>query len=733
MASGGLASRWVSLVYFGVAVVVVIAVILAAYLTGSRTPERQAKRWGLVQLQAIRQARDHIRQQIAYLEQGIRVLSTSPTLSANPIDESAAEREVQRAFSALEIEGLHVQRFGSAGTLMLEFRPQLFASESRYRGEPADLDEIMAWTSDPQNRGRVLATLERLGGESASDTRLMARYVIGIWSAPVREEKPSPSGFLLVRFPVKEFLASRMLAAQLVPETYSFVIESARTLGDTTLPASVLWHFRNPRWADDYLSDTDPFVTAITGQMRFDQDELYAIVDVPQADGAMRREIVSMLPMMFGDRRWIFGLGTPYGEAVMSTREQQSLLLLMGGLTVALLLAGVVLMRYQRARMEWEAMIERRAQLERMGHNYQELFAENPTAMIVLRPDGSIVDCNLSAEVLLASSTLNAKGRRLHEFFEGDGIDDLWEKLTNLSLLPATDARVVRRVDHRSTLIEAWGRRIGEQLVLMVQDVERRRDFDRQMARLRRMDSVGSLASTLAHDFNNLLGQVQILVSNLRSDLAADSPLHEDLSAIEDKIDDASRLVGDLLSFRENVLSDVPIDPEPILQEFVHQQRRILPERVRLLADIRADLPSIWLSPTSLRRLLDNLVRNAVDAMPEGGTVTLRARGQWIDPREATDQLRADLYCVIEVADTGVGMSQEILDAIFEPYFTTKKDGQGTGLGLWTIYKIIRRVRGAVHVHSKPGEGTRFTLYLSHSRPTEDIDTPGLEMARPNR
>ena len=733
MTTSGVGSHWINRIYLAMAGMAIASILLAAWWFGSRSPERQAKRWGQVQLQALRQSRDRILDRFTSLDQRIRVLAESPQIITPSNDLVQVGDEINRILAGQDVEGLHIQRYSADGRLLFEIKPSLLSSDTRFRHSPDELEDLLEWGANEQNRGKTLPGLERTGPDPSSDTRLIARDVASVWTRPSSPDGLKTAGILIVRFPVKDFLGANLIAAHLTPESYTFVLEQDRQDGWAASPVSVVWHFKNPRWADVYLSDTEPFVRAIIQEIPTSESEGYVIINVPQSDGELQREIVSTLPLNFGDRRWLVGLSTPYNDAVLSTRGQQTFTLVLSGLTLAVLGAGLVLLNYQRTQLRFEAISEQRAQIEDIQHNYRELFAENPTAMFILRDDGSVIDCNHSAERLIGLSASESLGQKITDIFQEDSVAKIWDRLNTAGQLSSMDARLVRKVDGKSTLIESWGRRIGESLILMVQDVEQRRDLERQIARLRRMDSVGSLASTLAHDFNNILGQVQILVSNLRSDLPEESPLHGDLATIEDKIDDAALLVGNLLSFRQNIVSDEPVHPEPILREFAQQQRKLLPERIELFEDIRADLPSIWLTPTSLRRLLDNLVVNACDAMPNGGTLTIRARGKWVEAHEATDQLHPDYYCMIEIADTGVGMSAEMLDTIFEPFFSTKTEGKGTGLGLWTIYKIIRRIRGAIHVHSEPGKGTRFTLYLARTKPTEDIDTPGLEMARPNK
>jgi len=280
--------------------------------------------------------------------------------------------------------------------------------------------------------------------------------------------------------------------------------------------------------------------------------------------------------------------------------------------------------------------------------------------------------------------------------------------------------KLKRAVDGAQLTLEVWGRRIGDRFIVMANDVGAKRDFEQQVARLRRMDSMGSLVSTLSHDFNNLLGQIQILVSNIRTDLPADSETVIDLNTIENKVEDASQIVTDLLAFKENVLSPEPVWLEPVLREFVTDRRKLLPENVELSFEIRGELPSVWMTPHALRRVLDNLCRNAVEVMPNGGKLTLKCGRRTLVKPEGDERLDPGEYAVIELGDTGPGMSEAVLERLFQPFFTTKPGGRGTGVGLWTVYKIVRQVAGGITVHSQLGKGTRFELFLPHDPPGPD-------------
>jgi two-component system cell cycle sensor histidine kinase/response regulator CckA len=230
---------------------------------------------------------------------------------------------------------------------------------------------------------------------------------------------------------------------------------------------------------------------------------------------------------------------------------------------------------------------------------------------------------------------------------------------------------------------------------------------------------MGALAASIAHDFNNVLGKVQILVSHARSETESDpdSPLYSDLSQIEDHVDDASRLVSNLLSLKESVIANSATRHVETLRQVASGVKRIVPANVAYDYSIADDLPDVWLTDIALKRIVDNLVKNSLDAMPYGGKLTVTAERRNVETQAGHDALPADEYLVLDVRDTGVGMSPEVLENVFEPFYSTKKEGRGSGLGLWTVYKIVRQAGGYVNVKSKPERGTEISCYLRRSPP----------------
>lgn len=239
------------------------------------------------------------------------------------------------------------------------------------------------------------------------------------------------------------------------------------------------------------------------------------------------------------------------------------------------------------------------------------------------------------------------------------------------------------------------------------------------------MQAIGQLAGGVAHDFNNLLtaisGHCDLLL--LRHD--AGDPDYGDLIQIHQNANRAASLVGQLLAFsrKQNLMPEI-IDLRDALADLTHLLNRLVGEKVSLTLTQDAGLRSIRADKRQLEQVIMNLVVNARDAMPEGGDIRIETGN--VTLREPLVRDRATLppgaYVSIRVIDAGCGIAPEKLTKIFEPFYTTKRPGEGTGLGLSTAYGIVKQTGGYIFVDSVPGEGTTFTLYFpAHDRPAAEL------------
>jgi PAS domain S-box-containing protein len=703
-------TRRLILVYLLVAVTAAGSVVGLAWWVGQRIPAVEANRLANIQLRLLRRAKEHVenfredleyRAQVLVHRDGIRGLSRQLTAEIH--------EDLTQGLFGFDLDVIQIRRYDPTGEELWE---RAAPGQRVPRLSDGERAELFAWARLRDNANTTWVDLHE---SPVGHGRWLMRAVAPVWSSD--DTSAEFRGIVCLWAANRDLFEQFLITVHPFPESYTFVVywkigeESSQAL------PVIQWHYAEPQWAGAQAGDAAAFLTAIRDEIRGFREGLedWQILDMPRRDGSRQREVISYVPVLFGSRRWVLFLSTPYRVATELSTAQHAFIILMGLLAAAILVVGAALLYYQRRRLVIEATEQSRRQLREMGFHYRELFAENPTAMLVCDDAGKLVDCNYSAERLIGRSRQEVTGRPLSALFESEPIHQFWETLKRQGNLHVRDTRLVRERDHAALLVEVWGRRIGGQWIVMAHDVEERRDLQRQIARLKRIDSVGALASTLAHDFNNMLGQVQILVSHLRAQLSPDQAGQESVAAIEEKVEDAARLVGGLLALREDVVADQPIDLDPVLADFVAHQQQVVPPNVHLALSVRGPIPTTWITPHALRRILGNLCVNACDAMPYGGELTIRASAKRIEERDATDELQADEYVVLSVSDNGTGMSESVLDQLFQPFFTTKN--HGTGLGLWTVYKIVRGVGGTIHVHSRLGKGTRFSVYLPHSRP----------------
>ncbi len=243
----------------------------------------------------------------------------------------------------------------------------------------------------------------------------------------------------------------------------------------------------------------------------------------------------------------------------------------------------------------------------------------------------------------------------------------------------------------------------------------RREELEQQLRQSQKMDAIGQLAGGIAHDFNNLLTTISGYSELVWEDIGEDSQLRSDVGEIRKAAERAAALTQQLLAFsRKQIISPRVLDINKRIDDAHNMLERLLGETIELKLSIGADPCRVEADPGQIDQVLINLAVNARDAMPEGGVLELSAGHATLDEQfcRTVPDVEPGEFVAITVRDTGHGMSQDILGRIFEPFFTTKEAGRGTGLGLSTVYGIVKQNRGAVKISSRPGEGTTATIYL---------------------
>lgn len=278
------------------------------------------------------------------------------------------------------------------------------------------------------------------------------------------------------------------------------------------------------------------------------------------------------------------------------------------------------------------------------------------------------------------------------------------------------DGRVIICDWHNTPIVDENGNVTG--VTSLVQDLTEREQLEDKLRQSQRMEAVGQLTGGVAHDFNNLLG---IMVGNaemLGDKVAADENAKANINAILKAIGRASSLTSRLLAFsRQQSLSLERIDVAKLLIDLEDMLRRTIGETIDLHIETSKDLWRAIVDPHQLDNALLNLVLNARDAMPDGGTLTIEASNSMLDEIYAKqyEDLSPGEYIKLAVSDNGTGMTSEVREKAFEPFFTTKDVGEGSGLGLSMVFGMIKQSNGHISVTSQKGRGTTISLYLPAS------------------
>ncbi|HEV2751849.1 MAG TPA: PAS domain S-box protein [Gemmatimonadales bacterium] len=289
-----------------------------------------------------------------------------------------------------------------------------------------------------------------------------------------------------------------------------------------------------------------------------------------------------------------------------------------------------------------------------------------------------------------------------------EGVEVSWKRRNGEHILVRLSGRAVRKNDGTIECFET-----------IAEDITERRALEDQLRQSQKMEAIGQLTGGIAHDFNNLL---TIILANAQL-LAKAIPLErpEAQTDLRDVVAAALRgrvMVQELLGFARRTNLDLqPVRLDELITDLTGFLRRILPADVEIVVAGDGDLPEVKADPHAAEQILFNLATNARDAMPEGGVLYLETRGVEIteDQHVAWGTRRAGAHVCLMASDTGVGMDRNTRTHMFEPFFTTKPTGKGTGLGLATVYGLVKQHGGGIDVESEPGKGTRFRIYLPAS------------------
>jgi two-component system cell cycle sensor histidine kinase/response regulator CckA len=378
------------------------------------------------------------------------------------------------------------------------------------------------------------------------------------------------------------------------------------------------------------------------------------------------------------------------------------------------------------------------------GAAWRRLFEDAAIGIAIVDPSGRIVAANAALATLAGvDGAAAAPGAALADLVHAEDRALLAGELARIVAMPVGRTGLELRLGAGdaaegaealgatvamasvSPLVEADGT-VGGAVVRLI-DITRHRALEMQLAQTQKMQAVGQLAGGIAHDFNNLLTAI-IAAADMSLERRGDEEAtRADLVHIRRSAERGAALVRQLLAFgRKQTLQPRVIALNAALEDVASLLRRLLGQRIAITLDLDRPGSLVRVDPVQFDQVIVNLALNARDAMPQGGRIAIRTgavtlyrplvRGQEVIP--------PGRYAMVEVSDTGIGIRPEHMDRLFEPFFTTRRESGGTGLGLAMVYGIVRQTDGFVAVESTPGEGTTFRVYLPRDEGATAPDPP---------
>ncbi len=358
---------------------------------------------------------------------------------------------------------------------------------------------------------------------------------------------------------------------------------------------------------------------------------------------------------------------------------------------------------------------------ERRIREQADLINKARDAIIVTGLDTVVTFWNKGAERIYGWTSAEVMGRRLEDIFRAEFHPEL--QRTREGLENADESRCEIRVENKSgkalvievstTLIRDDDGRPKARMSIGT-DVTAKKVLEEKFLRVQRLESIGMLASGIAHDLNNVLAPIFLAAPMLREH-ATDPGDIRMITSLEKSAERGAGLVRQILSFAHGVQgANQRLQVKHLLRETVSVIRETFPKNIKLLDSVAEELWPIMANPTQIHQVLINLCVNARDAMPDGGKLTLQAENCVLD-EDAAQSIEGGLagaWLVLHVEDSGTGIPSEVLQHIWEPFFTTKEVGKGTGLGLPTVRGIVENHNGFISLQTQPGKGTVFRVYL---------------------
>jgi PAS domain S-box-containing protein len=412
--------------------------------------------------------------------------------------------------------------------------------------------------------------------------------------------------------------------------------------------------------------------------------------------------------------------GGDYSRRVESTRRDE-----VGRLTRAF---GVMRETVSTSQKQLEADLDERRRMEaalvESERAYRSTFDEAPVGIAHVSLEGAWARVNPRLASMLGYTAADLVARPVATVRSAE--DEDREATTRADLLSGAIDRAVRETRYRhrdgrvvrATVTLSLHRDVSNQpqyFIAIIEDISDRRALEEQLVQSQKMEAIGRLAGGVAHDFNNLLTAILGYSNLVLEELEPFHPARADVHEMRKASESAAALTQQLLAFsRKQILQPQVLDLNAAVARADGLLQRLIGEDIALVSRLDSELARISADPGQIEQVILNLAINARDAMPHGGKLTIETSNVELDQSYAAKHPGSSpgAHVMLAVSDTGIGMDEDTLAHVFEPFFTTKQRGEGTGLGLSTVYGIVKQSGGSIWVYSEPGRGTTFKVYF---------------------
>lgn len=374
---------------------------------------------------------------------------------------------------------------------------------------------------------------------------------------------------------------------------------------------------------------------------------------------------------------------------------------------------------------------------------YRDLYENAPIAYFSLDPHGVMLKCNYNTVKLCGYDMEDLKGKNFLDFYVKDANQSvspglILEKLKQGKVLRDVELKF-RNKDSKDVWVslsfDAVRDKNGQFIEIRATaiDISERKSLEKQLLNAQKMEAIGTLARGLAHDFNNILspiaGYSEMLLMDMKNSCVKDK---EHLRIIFDCAMYAKGLVNQMLTFSKQKGAEFkPIRPHTFVEDALILAKSFIPSTIEIKKNIRQDCDIIMVDPIQAHQVVMNLLSNAYHAMEkDGGELSIFLDEVTIESHHEIFPLQPGKYTYLNISDTGPGMAPEVMERIFDPFYTTKEEGKGSGIGLSVVHGIVQSHNGYINVKSKPGQGTTFEIYLPSHKGEEDT-IPETDETRP--